>query len=103
MPVETTDEEFEETVIEKSEEEKVVVDFWAPWCNPCQKLGPVLEEICEENDIQLVKINVDDNKQVAQKLGIRGIPAVKVFKDGEIADEFTGVQPEPQIREIIEK
>ncbi len=101
MALEISDAQFEKEVIEQSNEEKIVVDFWAPWCGPCQMIGPILEDVCEENDVKLVKLNVDENKQVAQKFGIRGIPAVKIFEDGEIADEFTGVQPEAQIREFV--
>ncbi|MGM0381025.1 MAG: thioredoxin [bacterium] len=100
--VEVSDEEFEQEVIEKSEEEKVVVDFWAEWCQPCKMLGPRLEEICEDEGVRLVKVNVDQNKQQAQKYGVRGIPAVKLFKDGELADEFTGVQPDEKVRQFVQ-
>ncbi len=101
MPVDISGNEFENEVIEQSEKERVVVDFWAPWCSPCKMLGPTLKEVCEEEELKLVKVNVDDNSGLAQQFGIRGIPAVKVFEEGEVVDEFTGVQPEDQIRSVV--
>ncbi len=101
MAIDISVDQFEAEVLDKSGEERVVVDFWAPWCNPCKMLGPTLEEVCEEEGLKLVKINVDENSDLARQFGIRGIPAVKVFKDGEVVDEFTGVQPEEQIRSVV--
>ena len=101
MAIDISVDQFEAEVHDKSGEERVVVDFWAPWCNPCKMLGPTLEEVCEEEGLKLVKINVDENSDLARQFGIRGIPAVKVFKDGEVVDEFTGVQPEEQIRSVV--
>ena len=97
--------DFETDVIEKSRLAPVVVDFWAPWCGPCQVLGPVLGKLAyEANDRwHLIKVNVDENQELAQKYGVRGIPYVLLFKDGEPVDGFTGAMPEAMIQEWLEK
>jgi putative thioredoxin len=103
--VNVADRDFEEKVIEKSKEIAVVVDFYADWCMPCRVLAPVLEKIVEEYEgrFVLVKINVDEAPETAQKFGIMSIPNVKMFKDGEIVDEFVGNFPEDRIKKWLEK
>ena len=96
---------FQKDVIEKSFEKPVLVDFWAEWCAPCRMIGPVLEKLADENkeDWVLVKVDTDKNQEIAMRYGVRGIPNVKLFRNGEVINEFTGALPEPAIRDWLKK
>ena len=103
--IDVSETEFNDQVIEASENKLIVVDFWAPWCGPCKQLTPILEKIISKSGdkITLVKINIDENQQIAAQLRIQSIPTVYAFKNKQIVNAFQGVIPEGQIIEFIEK
>jgi len=105
MAADVTDETFQTAVIDRSSEVTVVIDLWAPWCGPCRTLGPVLEKVVDEagDALELVKVNIDDNPQVAAAFRVQSIPAVFAVRDKAVVDGFIGALPEAQVREWVDK
>jgi thioredoxin 1 len=101
--LEVTDATFEQEVLEASL--PVLVDFWAAWCAPCRTIGPIVEEIAEEykDRVRVAKMNVDDNVNTPSRYGVRGIPALLLFKNGELVDQIIGAVPKTQVLSLLEK
>ncbi|MDZ7593847.1 MAG: thioredoxin [Thiobacillus sp.] len=97
--------DFPQHVLEESKHRPVLVDFWAPWCGPCKSLKPVLEKLAAEygGKFLLAKVNSDDNQELAARYGVRGIPSVKAFVNGEPVDEFSGAMPESEVRAFLDR
>ena len=102
---EINESQFEEKVLKASSDNLIIVDFWAPWCGPCKQLTPLLEKVINNANgkVRLIKINIDENQQIASQLQIQSIPAVYAFKNNKPVDAFQGMIPEKKIIEFIEK
>ncbi len=105
MIIDVTDATFESEVLVRSQTTPVVVDFWASWCGPCKTLTPILEKVVTEanGSVVLAKVNTEENTQVPAAFRVQSIPSVFALFGGQIVDNFTGAQPEPQIRQFISK
>lgn len=103
--IDVNEQNFVQVVMEGSRQVPVLVDFWADWCNPCQMLMPILAKLAEEyqGGFILAKCNSDQNQNIAMQLGVRSLPTVKLFKDGQPVDEFMGALPESEVRAFLDK
>lgn len=101
MELEIKSEDFEKLL---SDKEIVVVDFWAPWCGPCKTLGPIVQDVAESNDdenVAIVKVNVDEDSALAKNYAVRNIPTIVYFKNGEPKERTVGIKSQNEIEEII--
>ncbi len=102
--IDVSDGEFQKKVIDQSKDVPVVIDFWAPWCGPCNIIGPILVKLAGEYDgrFVLAKANVDENMENAQKYNVSSIPAVLMFSKGKVVADFIGSRPEPMVKEWLD-
>ena len=103
MAQEFTDQNFDQEVLKS--DKPTLVDFWAPWCGPCQMMGPIIEDLAKEvgDKAKVGKLNVDENPEMAQKFGVMSIPTLKIFKGGQIVKEFVGVQSKEALKAELDK
>ena len=104
-PIDVDMNNFMSEVVEGSSQQPVIAQFWAPWCGPCKQLGPVLEKVVASatGKVKMVRVNIDDNQQIAQQLRVQSVPTVYAFVDGQPVDGFAGAQPESAVTQFIEK
>ncbi len=104
-PVDVTMDNFMAEVIDASATTPTIVQFWAPWCGPCKQLGPVLEKVvgASGGKVRMVRVNIDDNPQIAQQMRVQSVPTVYGFVDGKPADGFAGAQPESSVKQFVDK
>jgi thioredoxin len=104
MTIDVTDATFQVEVLDRSNSVPVIVDLWAPWCEPCKTLGPILEKHCDATNGQVVlaKVNVDENPSISMAFQVQSIPAVFIMKDGAVMDGFVGMKPEHAIKDLVE-
>lgn len=101
MALEITSSNFDKEVLDS--DKPVLVDFWAAWCNPCKMVGPVIEEISQEaTDFKVVKVNIDENPDIASRYNIMSIPTIGLFKDGQLVKQSIGVQSKEQILSLLD-
>jgi putative thioredoxin len=105
MAIDVTDATFQTEVVDQSMSKVVVVDLWAPWCGPCQTLGPIIERVVDETGGQVVltKVDIDQNPGIQQAFRVQSIPAVFALKDGQVVDGFMGAIPEHEVREFVQR
>ena len=101
--MDVTEKTWEQEVIRRSDEQPVIVDFWADWCQPCQVLTPVLEEAVAGRDVTLAKVDVEANKALAREYDVSGIPAVKAFKNGRVVSEFVGAKSRVSVDAFLDE
>ncbi len=100
--IHATEDNFDEVI---NADVPVLVDYWAEWCGPCRMIAPILDEVAEEmgDKVKIAKVNVDDNRNIAMKMGIRGIPTLMVFKNGEMVDQHVGALSKSQLTDLLAK
>jgi thioredoxin 1 len=101
--IHVTDSDFEQEILKS--EKPALVDFWAPWCGPCQRIAPILEELATEykDKVKVAKLNVDESRKVATDLGVMSIPTLILFKGGKVIDKVIGLVPKDRLKEFINK
>ena len=98
---EISDSEFDQEVI--NSDQPVLVDFWAPWCGPCRQIMPMIDELSSENeDVKVVKVNIDESPNAPQQYGVSSIPTLMLFKGGTVVERFVGVQPKQRLQEALD-